>query len=61
MEPIRTTKTARLGRVRLYRDDLERIFDIFIRGCSDVTISDSKNRYDSFDDMKKNVGNRALE
>ena len=31
----------------------------FQKACSDVTISDDKNRYDSLDEMKRYVGSRV--
>lgn len=56
MEPIRTTKTARLRRLKMYREDLDEFVAIFQKHCVNVTISDNKNRYDSLDEMKATIG-----
>ncbi len=56
MEPIRNTKTARLRRLKMYREDLDGLVALFHKGCRVVTISDGKNRYDSLDEMKTHVG-----
>ena len=56
MEPIRHTLTARLGILKIYREDLDQLVAMFQRSCETVTISDSKYRYDSLGEMKQNVG-----
>jgi hypothetical protein len=56
MEPIRHTLTARLKYLKMYREDLDQLVAIFVRDCKTVTISDSKYRYDSLDEMKQKVG-----
>lgn len=58
MEPIKTTKTARLGRLQMYREDLDDFVAFFQRTCVNVTISDSKNRYDTLDEMKSAIGSK---
>lgn len=58
MEPIRHTKTARLGNFIMYREDLDQLVALFQRACTRVTISDSANRYESLDEMKQHVGAR---
>jgi hypothetical protein len=59
MEAIRNTKTIRFGRLKMYREDLDALVALFQKVCSNVTISDDKNRYDSLDEMKKYVGSRV--
>ena len=56
MEPIRTTKTARLRSLRMYREELDAFLALFKQNCQSVSLSDSKNRYDSLDEMKEHVG-----
>jgi hypothetical protein len=56
MEPIRTTKTARLRRLKMYREDLDQFVALFQGNCANVTVSDNKNRYDSLDEMKATIG-----
>jgi hypothetical protein len=58
MEPIRQTKTARLGNLKLYREHLDELVSLFQNACATVTISDSQNRYDSLDEMRQVVGSR---
>jgi hypothetical protein len=59
MEALRNTKTIRFGRLKMYREDLDALVALFQKACSDVTISDDKNRYDSLDEMKKYIGSRV--
>jgi hypothetical protein len=59
MEAIRNTKTIRFRRLKMYREDLDALVTLFQKACSDVTISDDKNRYDSLDEMKKYIGSRV--
>lgn len=56
MEPIRTTKTAQLRRLKMYREDLNQFIGLFQNSCANVTISDGTNRYESLDEMKEHVG-----
>jgi hypothetical protein len=56
MEPIRTTKTARLRYLELYREDLDELIALFKSCCATVAISDSKFRYDSLDEMMSSNG-----
>ena len=56
MEPIKTTKTARLRRLKMYREDLDELVGLLQEGCASFTISDNKNRYDSLDEMKSTIG-----
>ena len=58
MEPIRHTQTARLRSLKMYREELDRLVAFFKKSCEVVTISDDKNRYESLDEMKANVGSR---
>jgi hypothetical protein len=55
MKPIRHTKTARLRGLKMYREDLDELVNLF-QSCKSVTISDNKNDYDSLDEMKDIVG-----
>lgn len=59
MEPIRNTKTAQLRRLKMYREDLDDFLALFQKDCTNVTISDNKNRYESFDEMKSVVGSKV--
>jgi hypothetical protein len=56
MEPIKTTKTARLRRLKMYREDLDELVGLLQKNCASLTISDNKNRYDSLDEMKTTIG-----
>jgi len=56
MEPIRTTKTARLRPLKMFREDLDEFVALFQENCTDVTVSDNKNRYDSLDEMRATIG-----
>jgi len=58
MEPIRTTKTARLRKLEMYREDLDQFVGFFQNSCASVTISDIKNRYDSLDEMQLHSGSK---
>jgi hypothetical protein len=53
MEPIKHTLTARLGNLKMYREDLDQLVAMFRRSCQTVTISDDKFQYDSLEEMKK--------
>lgn len=55
MEPIRHTLTARLGYLKMYREDVDELLAMFAQSCKKVTISDSKHRFEDLDDMKRNV------
>jgi hypothetical protein len=59
MEPIRHTLTARLKNLKMYREDLDQLVAMFRRHCKTVTISDSKYRYDSFDEMNEKAGSKV--
>jgi hypothetical protein len=52
MEPIRHTLTARLGLLKMYREDLDELVGMFQQSCEKVTISDSKYRFASLEEMK---------
>jgi hypothetical protein len=58
MEPIKTTKTARLRRLKMYREDLDELVAFFQKSCASVTISDGKHRYESLEEMKAHIGTR---
>ena len=61
MEPIRHTKSARLGPLKMYREDLDQLLEYFQKGCTVVRLSDKQNRYDSLDEMKKMIGSKVKE
>ena len=42
----------------MYREDLDALVGLFQKACSEVTISDDQNRYDSLAEMKQYVGSR---
>jgi hypothetical protein len=42
----------------MYREEVDQLVAMFQRGCEKVTISDSKYRYDSLEEMKQKVGPR---
>lgn len=42
----------------MYREDLDALILLFQKACSNVTISDEKNRYESLAEMKQHVGSR---
>jgi hypothetical protein len=56
MEPIRHTLTARLGILRMYREDVDQLVVMFQRSCERVTISDRDNRYETVEEMKNHLG-----
>jgi hypothetical protein len=60
MEPIEHTGGFGdlLPRIRLFRDDLERIVDIMKDAGLEITITDSTHKYSDFDDVKGNRGSR---
>jgi len=55
MEPIRHTLTARIGYLKMYREELDELVGMFERCCEKVTISDSKYRYASLEEMKEKL------
>ena len=55
VEPIRAALSARLGPLKMYREDVEELVSIFKNACKLVTISDHKNRYKNLDVMQLNV------
>jgi hypothetical protein len=61
MEPIRHTLTARLGYLRMYREEVDELVAMFEQSCGKVTISDSKHRFDDLDDMKRNTSGRITD
>ena len=61
MEPIRHTLTARLGYLKLYREEVDQLVALFQRSRQKVTISDSKYRYDSLEDMKNNGASKITD
>jgi hypothetical protein len=58
MEPIRHTLSARLGLLKMYREDLDELVGMFERSCEKVTISDSTYRFDSLEEMKEKLAPR---
>jgi len=58
MEPIRHTLTARLGRLKMYREDLDELVEMFERSCEKVTISNSTYRFASLAEMKEKLAPR---
>lgn len=61
MRPIRTTKTARLRRLEMYREDMDAFVALFRDHCANVTISDGKNQYESLDEMENHAGSEVKE
>ena len=58
MEPIKHPKTAQLWRLKMFREDLDQLLELFRGRCDRVTLSDKKYCYESFDEMKEHVGPR---
>jgi len=56
MEPIKHPQKAQLGKLKMYREDLDQLLDLFQWKCARVTISDKQFRYESFDEMKTRTG-----
>src|ERR1700733_2534852 len=52
MQVLKTTKSAQLRALEMYREDLDRLLRPFHDNCRDVTIADDSNSYDSFDEME---------
>jgi Na+-transporting methylmalonyl-CoA/oxaloacetate decarboxylase gamma subunit len=61
IEPIRHTLSARLGYLKIYREDVDQLLAMFQQSCEKVTISDSKHRYKTLDAMKANLPNPLKE
>jgi len=61
MKPIRHTKSARFYYLKMYREELDQLVGFFREACNGLTISDSKNRYESLDEMQSQVGSRVKE
>jgi hypothetical protein len=59
MNPIRTTKSTRLRRLEMYREDLDELVALFRDNCKLVTVSDDKFQYDSLGEMQKRTGNKV--
>jgi hypothetical protein len=59
MEEIRTSKSAELRAVKMYREDLDKLLGLIQNKCSSVTISNGKFRYQTLDEMKGHIGNNA--
>lgn len=55
MEPIRHTLTARLGYLKMYREELDELVAMFQRSCGKVTVSDLNYRYESLEEMKQKL------
>src|SRR5258708_24399876 len=57
----RHTLTARLGYLKMHREEVDRLVEMFKQSCVKVTISDSKHRFEDLDDMKRNVSARITD
>ena len=42
--------------LKMYREEVDQLVAMFQQSCEKVTISDSKYRYKSLEEMKENVG-----
>jgi hypothetical protein len=58
MERIKHTRTARLGTLKMYREDLDQLVELFNASCRQVIISDNDHRYDSLAEMKQHIGSK---
>ncbi len=58
MKPIKHPQTARLRSLKMYREDLDQVLELFQGKCARVTISDKRYCYESFDEMRKHAGPR---
>jgi hypothetical protein len=56
MKPIRNTLVARLGLLRLYREDMDQLVQLFRDSCENFIIANEQNSFEDLDDMKKNIG-----
>lgn len=55
MEQLKTTKSARLRRLKMYREDLDQLMKLFQDSCARVALADDTTRYDNLDEMKGHV------
>lgn len=56
MKPIRNTLTARLGILKIYREEVDQLIAFFQNSCGSFVIANDNNSFDDLDDMKKNLG-----
>src|ERR1700723_3447656 len=56
MKPIRNTLNARIGILKLYREEADQLVALFQNSCTSVVISNENSSFDDLDDMKKNLG-----
>jgi hypothetical protein len=56
MKPIRNTLTARIGILKLYREEADQLVALFQNSCTSIVISNENSSFDDLDDMKKNLG-----
>ena len=61
IEPIRHALTARVGYLKMYREDVDQLLEMFQQACDKVTISDQKHRYKTLDAMKRTVSSPLKE
>jgi hypothetical protein len=59
MKPIRNTLTARLGYLKMYREEVDQLIAFFQNSCESFVIAHDKNSFDDLDDMKNNIGTKA--
>jgi hypothetical protein len=55
VEPIRRAPSARIGLLKMYREDLDQLLAMFQRACRTVVISDEKHQYKTLDAMQRTV------
>jgi hypothetical protein len=59
MKPIRNTLTARLGNLKMYREEADQLIAFFRNSCESFVIAYNNNSFDDLDDMKNNIGTRV--
>src|SRR5579859_5247702 len=55
VEPIRRAPSARIGQLKMYREDVDQLLAMFERACRTVVISDQKHQYKTLDAMQRTV------
>jgi len=61
IEPIRRSPSARIGLLKMYREDVEELVAMFQRTCKTVVMSDQKHRYRTWDAMQRTVSSPVKE
>jgi hypothetical protein len=61
VEPIRRAPSARIGLLKMYREDVDQLLAMFQRACKTVVISDQKHQYKTLDALQRTVSSPIKE